>query len=249
MNLIYVLGLLALLAIPIIIFIYIIKNKYTEQTISSTYLWTLSEKFIRKRIPINRLVGILSLILQIIAVVLLALLLAHPMLVIPHSASAYCFVLDGSGSMNFELNGKTRFEVGKEMISDIISEATDGSTYTLIFCGSTTDTIYKDIADKDSALKSLASLKTADTTPDFLDIITATQEYFDGNHAANTYLVTDVDYGLTKNVKLLNVAKGYENVQNYSLFDVDYTMLGTQAVVSGKAVSYGSAAQIKVEIF
>ena len=71
MNLIYVLGLLALLAIPIIIFIYIIKNKYTEQTISSTYLWTLSEKFIRKRIPINRLVGILSLILQIIALLLL----------------------------------------------------------------------------------------------------------------------------------------------------------------------------------
>ena len=35
------LGLLGLLAIPVLILIYIIKSKYTEQTIPSTYLWTL----------------------------------------------------------------------------------------------------------------------------------------------------------------------------------------------------------------
>ncbi|MDE7076738.1 MAG: BatA domain-containing protein, partial [Clostridia bacterium] len=43
MTLLYPLGLLGLLAIPVLILIYIIKSKYTEQVISSTYLWTLSE--------------------------------------------------------------------------------------------------------------------------------------------------------------------------------------------------------------
>ena len=51
MSLLYPLGLLILIGIPILIIIYIIKNKYTEQIISSTYIWTLSEKFLSTGLP------------------------------------------------------------------------------------------------------------------------------------------------------------------------------------------------------
>ena len=44
MRFLYPLGLLGLIGIPILIIIYLIKNKYTEQTVASTYLWELSEK-------------------------------------------------------------------------------------------------------------------------------------------------------------------------------------------------------------
>ena len=50
MTFLYPLGLLGLLGIPVLIVIYIIKSKYTEQTVSSTYLWKLSERFLKKRI-------------------------------------------------------------------------------------------------------------------------------------------------------------------------------------------------------
>ena len=66
MTLLFPLGLLGLIGVPVLIAIYIIKNKYTEQVISSTYLWTLSEKFLKRRNPINKLTGIISLILQIL---------------------------------------------------------------------------------------------------------------------------------------------------------------------------------------
>lgn len=69
MNFLYPIGFLALLGVPVLILIYIIKNKYTEQVIPSTYLWTLSEKFLKKRLPINKLVGIISLILQILSLI------------------------------------------------------------------------------------------------------------------------------------------------------------------------------------
>ena len=49
MNFHFPLGLLGLIGIPIIVIIYIIKSKYTEQTVASTYLWELSEKFLKKR--------------------------------------------------------------------------------------------------------------------------------------------------------------------------------------------------------
>ena len=66
MSFLYPLGLLGLIGIPILIIIYILKNKYTEQTISSTYLWRLSEKFLKKKKPISKISGIISLILQIV---------------------------------------------------------------------------------------------------------------------------------------------------------------------------------------
>ena len=81
MSFLYPLGLLGLIGVPILIIIYIIKNKYTEQVIASTYLWALSEKFLKKRLPINKLVGIISLILQIITVILVSFALAHPVLI------------------------------------------------------------------------------------------------------------------------------------------------------------------------
>ena len=63
MRFLYPLGLLGLIAVPILIIIYIIKNKYVEQVVSSTYLWTLSEKFLKRRNPIRMITGIISLIL------------------------------------------------------------------------------------------------------------------------------------------------------------------------------------------
>lgn len=55
MSFYFPLGLLALLGIPVLILIYIIKSKYTEQTIASTYLWELSEKFLKEEDPFPNL--------------------------------------------------------------------------------------------------------------------------------------------------------------------------------------------------
>ena len=49
----YPLGLLGLIGIPIVILIYIIKNKHTEQIVASNYLWHLSEKFLTKKKPVS----------------------------------------------------------------------------------------------------------------------------------------------------------------------------------------------------
>ena len=47
MTFLYPLGLLGLIGVPLLILIYILRSKYNEQTVPSTYLWTLSEKFFR----------------------------------------------------------------------------------------------------------------------------------------------------------------------------------------------------------
>lgn len=72
MTFLYPLGLLGLIGVPILILIYIIKNKYTEQTVSSTYIWTYSERFLKKRKRLPKIAGLISLILQLLAIVIIS---------------------------------------------------------------------------------------------------------------------------------------------------------------------------------
>ena len=109
MTLLYPLGLIGLIGVPLLILIYILKSKYKETTVASTFLWELSDKFMKKKQPFSTLKGLLSLILQILCVIFVSLSLSHPILHLKDSAKNYLFILDESASMNMECEGKTRF--------------------------------------------------------------------------------------------------------------------------------------------
>ena len=132
MSFMHPLGLLGLIGIPIIILIYILRNKYNEQTVTSTYIWKLSDKFLKRKNPLSGLTGIIALILQILTVAAISLAIARPIFVLPGAANDYRFVLDASSSMNMENGRQTRFELAKDEIIDVIQSSKDGSSYTLI---------------------------------------------------------------------------------------------------------------------
>ena len=247
MSFLYPLGFLALIAIPVLVFIYIIKNRYTEQTIASTYLWTLSEKFLRKRIPINRITGLLSLILQILAVVFISIILAHPVLSIKNQAREYCFILDGSGSMNMEQGGSTRFEEAKKRITKIINDSANGSTYRLIFAGSSVfgETYREKSAAIDSLQGDAFKSSFAEVTP--AAALSLAQEYFDAHKSVKTYLITDRTYEATENITVINVNSAKEN---YGISDVEYFYdKQDNLIISGNVISYGEAATVTLEFY
>lgn len=246
MSFLYPLGLLGLIGIPVLIIIYIIKSKYTEQVIPSTYLWTLSERFLKRKNPVSRLTGIISLILQILAVAFIALAIAHPVFVLPGSANDYCFILDGSGSMNAAYDGGTRFEEGKDRIEDIISSAADGSTFTLITTGNTTDVVFRNYDDKKSAIRQLNAVSSAYVASDFNNALIVAQNYFDANPAIKCYLITDKTYAETENVELINV--GSDGL-NRALDQVSYEYSSTGVKVTGTATSYGSNCDVTVSLY
>ena len=113
MTFLYPLGLLGLIGVPILIIIYIIKNKYMEQTIASTYVWTVSERFLKRKRPISVIAGIISLILQILAVIFISFSVAHPVILYPGQAYDYYLIVDASGSMMFKTEESSRFEEAK----------------------------------------------------------------------------------------------------------------------------------------
>jgi len=239
-------GLLGLIGVPILIIIYIIKNKYTEQVVSSTYLWTLSEKFLKKRLPVSRLVGIISLILQIIAVILISLAVAHPVLVIRNSAHDYCFVLDGSGSMNITEDGTTRHDLAKAEIKAVIDDSMNGSSYTLIFVGATSDVIFENETDREKALNFLENVKPSYTASSVADGASVAQGYLNANPAIVTYLFTDKIVETDEDINVVRVGTASEN---YSLSSLDYSFINKKLVVSGKALSYKNEAIVNVELY
>ncbi len=248
MTFLYPLGLLGLLGIPVLIIIYIIKSKYTEQTVSSTYLWKLSERFLKKKNPLSRLTGLISLILQILAVLAISLTIAHPVLTVPGAARDYCFILDGTGSMQMQhADGMTRFEVGKQQIADMIADAADGSTFTLICVAEQTSTVFEQTENKQAAQTLLEGLSCSYADTALADAHAAAQAYFAKNSGADVYLVTDRGYQTHENITLIRLCD--ESAQNYALDGVSYTVQGETVTVSGYVTSYRSDATLTLELY
>ena len=246
MIFLYPLGLLGLIGVPILIIIYILKSKYTEQTVSSTYLWTLSEKFLKRKNPISKITGIISLILQILAVIAISLAIAHPVFKLSGLANEYCFILDGSGSMNMVEDDKTRFELGKEEIASLIEESAEGSVSSLIYVGDTTRVVYEKTTDKEQALILLNETQPTCTEIDYTNAVGVAQSYFNENPSVLTYLVTDTNYVSNNNVTLLNVAS---SVKNFAVEEVSYSFSQGTMTVNGKIKAYEASEPLSVELY
>ncbi|MBQ3253212.1 MAG: VWA domain-containing protein [Acholeplasmatales bacterium] len=251
MSFVFPLGLLGLIGVPILIIIYIIKSRYTEQMIPSNYIWNLSEKFLKKKKRRKRLTGLIALILQILTVVIISLTIAHPIIVIPESANDYCFILDGSGSMQIKNGNKTRLQLGKEEIKELINDSLKGSTYSLIYIGDTTSVLFSKEDDKEVACNLIDDIECSYLSTTCVDSLGFAQDYFDKNPSIKTYLVSDKDYN-SNNINVINVS---DDSLNYSVYDVDYIeKLNVEAntayvTVTGKLMSNISDESLNVELY
>lgn len=246
MSLLYPLGLLCLIGIPILILIYILKNKYTEQVVSSTYIWTLSEKFIKRRNPISKLVGIISLILQILVVLFVSVAVAHPVFTVPNSAHEYLFILDGSGSMNMTEGSSTRLEKGKAEIASLINGSLSGCSYTLVYAGTDTQVVYERSESKEQALKLLDEISPGYLETGLEDALGIAQRYFNESPWIKTYLITDKYVRNHDNVEVISVSSG---VKNYAVSDVEYARADGKLKVYGNAISYYGAAELDIAVY
>ena len=248
MSFIYPLGLLGLIGVPVVILIYILKNKYNEQTVPSTYLWLLSERFFKRRNPLSGLTGVISLILQILTVIFVSLAIARPVFVVPESANEYCFILDCSGSMQMTDNGnRTRFELAKDEITSLINEAGGGSSYTLVCANAESGAVYERLTDKKLALELLSSVECTDGMIEEGDALAVAQKYYDENRSFVTYFFTDKAYAEHNGINLVNFAT--EDAVNYSVTEAEGTLFGGMLNVTASVTSHTTDATLTVMLY
>jgi len=146
--------------------------------------------------------------------------------------------------MNTEVEDITRFETGKDKITEIITDSTNGSKFTLIYAGENTRVMYDSIIDKDKAIELLDKLSPSGVSVDYSGALTYAQEKFNANKSLVTYLVTDKNYN-SSNINVINVAN---EDNNFAILDLNYSNT-TDLTITGKIISYREAKSVDLEIY
>ena len=211
-------GLLLLLAIPVLIIIYIIKNKYKEKVISSSYIWDLSKKFLKKKNPLNSIANLLNLIIQCVCIAFLSFSLADPVFNFQNSAENEVYILDASASMKaLNENGETRFVAAKNQIKELVNDTPNGSTYTLIVSDSNSRTLCKNIEDKDIFISLLDRVEIDYGESELENAISLAQSLASVGEGSNFSLFTDKDIKVEDGIKAINVS---DTTKNYAISDL-----------------------------
>lgn len=246
MSFTFPLGLLGLIGVPVIIIIYIIQSKYTEQTVNSNYLWHLSDKFMKRKNPLSGITGIISLILQLLMVVAISLIISRPIITLPNAAKDYCFVVDASSSMTTVEGEETRFDLAKEEIERIIKKSKNGSSFSLVTVSNDTVREFDSVTNKKTAIELLEKIQVSQANVNHNDLLTTAQNIFDANTSTLIYLVTDKDYNNHENIEIIDV--GNEATDNYGIFDATYSLSGGRLKVNASAISYVNDADLTIKL-
>ncbi len=248
LELLVPLGLLALLTIPILILIHILKPNYQVKHISSTHIWKLSLQYRRKRIPINRLRNILIFICQLLILTAVALIVSRPAILYDRNTdrSDVIAILDSSASMYAETGGETRFHRAVEDVMSLSdSILSEGGAMTVI------------LADEDPEyLATRTELKNRsvlmDTLGEYLDgsiacsygsadiegAIKLCEEILAENPAAKIYLYTDTTYGyVPKSVEVVPVMGSEE--WNAAILNAEATLEDGYYTLTVEVACYG----------
>lgn len=242
MNLLSPIGLLGLIGVPVLILIYIIKSKYQEKIIASTYIWELSEKFLTKKSPLSKLSGLLSLILQILTIIFLSFALAHPIISIPNAAKNYVLILDNSASMNIN----DRIKLAKTEMLEIVEDAKNDSTFTIIVSSDKSTILCENITNKEKVVQTINSIKPTTLSSNTDEAISFAQEIFNNDNSSMVYLFTDNSYLSTNNINVINL---YDNDYNASINSLYYTQSDEKLTFKGDVTSYDIDNSLTIELY
>lgn len=198
------LGFLGLLGLIALIVIYIIKPNYQQKMISSTYVWKLSLKYKRKRLPLNRLNNILLFLCQFLILTICGLLLAQPVIATEKlgDENEVVLIIDASASMLLEDAEGTRFERAVDAAKDQVEvTASHQGLVSVILADADPEFLMQrtPATDTDAVYAKLDTLLEGETrctygSANLTDAVAMAEEVLRYNNEAQVYLYTATEY-------------------------------------------------------
>ena len=146
--------------IPVIIAMYLLKLRRTEQVVSSTYLWQRMVRDVEANAPWQRLRRNLLLILQLLFLVALILALVRPFTWAQGSTGqATILIFDTSASMAATDLSPNRMEAAKDQARLLISNLPEDARGTIIAAGENTQVLVSSSQDKRQLYQGLEALQ------------------------------------------------------------------------------------------
>jgi len=248
---------LGLIGIIALIIIYIIKPNYQNKFISSTFIWKLSLKYKKKKIPLNTLRNIILFLCQVAIITGAAFILAQPFLDSDEATTSpdVVLVIDASASMHAHIpdEDQTRLERAADAALEEAKKAfADGNRVTVILASESSSFLVQE-AGSDQAAKvydTIESIKSSPEeyytygTPDIEGAMKLAEEITSYNEKAAVTLFTDTTYLGTGKVKVHNVVQTEE--WNAAILDVRATMVDGFYRIEIDVASYGKESQLSV---
>lgn len=246
MSFLQPLGLLGLIGVPIIIIIYIIKSRFVQKPVASTFIWKRSLKYVKRKIPLSIILSLL-LILQILTVVVASFAIARPTIK-PLKSNEEIYILDASASMQTVHEGKTRFELAKETIVTKAESIGSNNRISVILAGTKAETIVERSEDKIDIRYKLEDITCTDGTADIEGALEEASKIQEKNAGATIKLITDKDYENIEGLEVVNISRVGEF--NVSILGVtDEQLITGDYQFEAEVVSYGRGTECAIGIY
>ena len=267
MSLLTPIGLLGLIGLIILIIIYIIKPNYQSKFISSTYIWKLSLKYRKKKIPISKLRNIILFICQVLILTAAAFVLTRPfiddgaelrdgevVLIVDASASMQTSSIDMETSKDV-----TRFERAIAAASEDAAEAIkNGYNVSLILAQEKSSFILQQVGSDakeqiDAAFEMLSKDPLsiiAPTTPDIDGAMQLAEQITATAPNATVTMYTDTTYLNSGKVKIHNVTLDDQGNKiqehNNAILDVRVSLVENYYRIEIDVACYGADMKLTV---
>lgn len=185
------LAFIGLISIPIIIIMYLLKQKHKEVIISSIQLWQKALMQSEAQSPWQRLRKNILMFLQILAATLLVLAMSKPYIIGIGEIHNYILVLDSSMSMQATDELPNRFESAKKQMNKFIDNIEPNSKISLVVMNNNPYTAFTS-ADKNTSKNIIEDIKLTDSNIN-LEMTASIVEMLYQETEGNIYVFSD-DY-------------------------------------------------------
>ena len=244
MKFLYLWPFFLLLLIPIIIVMYLLKQKAVETPISSLFLWKEMYRNVEANTPWEKLKKNWLLILQIITLLVLILALTSPYIMSGSVGADHAvIVLDTSASMSAMYDeDQTRLEYALEEAEDYVRNLKTGTGISIVTSNSKATLILSNSDDKNQAIAKLKEIEHSYVAGDCaagIEMVKSMQTQWD---SVETVCFTDTNVSFEQvDGYIVDV---YVPVNNCSVDYVGHGMNNGKLVVLAKISNHGSEAVV-----
>ncbi len=175
-----------LAAIPLVIILYMLRARREPRVVPSVLLWERATRDLVARLPMRRLERSVLLLLQILAIALIALALARPLLALRGLVGdAVVFVIDTSASMQATDVAPSRLAAAQQQAIDLLGRLGPRQPVALVAAGLKPRLIAEFSTDRRALAAAVQSLEATDAASGLDDAVAlAAGQRVDGRPAA-----------------------------------------------------------------
>jgi hypothetical protein len=210
---------------PLVVLMYILKQKFEERQISSIYLWQQVLKDIEVNTPWQKLKRNLLLFLQLLSILFLVFALSDPYVYTKGGLySNLVIIIDNTGSMNASFEGSTRLEHAKQLAEEMINHSGTKANITLLTVERSPKVEIGKTTDKGEAVSKLRAIDPSNSSGSINDAVTlvrAMVKQYEGNAGYKAVFYTDSPVDTEDlNAEVVSLAS---ELQNVSLDYISYS--------------------------